>query len=332
MLLSAFGLGFSACSSDDDNNNAPVNPGQVQFNVTVPAPAPRAATTTASISQFHVYSFVNGAEYMPNVTVTRTGSDWVSSPVMYWPGDGQPVDFYCISPMVGSETTTDTSVPNIKGYVNTDGTTDLLYAVTRGATANPVKINFRHALSRLAFNFRRQAASPSQAPLRVEVKEVTVTDINSTGSFTYPSETTAAGGTNKGEWSAQSTLVSAPIYRNETTVLTDNYLTLNSTDYEFAIPQTLATSKADLSGAYVKVLCAVYDENSGVRIWPRGQNEDYLYFPLNSPGASNVTTAWEAGKAYAYNITIGVPAGTGKIEFDITVDEYPTFEDMYLEL
>ena len=327
MLLSAVGLGFTACSSDDDT---PVDGKAMRFNVTVPR-APRAATTTQSINQFNLYSFVDGAEYMSNVTVTRNGTEWEASPAMYWPGDGQAVDFYCISPMVGTETVTDTSVPNIKDYVNTDGTTDLLYAVTRGAKANPVKINFRHALAKLAFNFKRREASSSQAPLRVEVKGVTVTDVNSTASFTYPSETTAAGGEAVGIWSAQSMPKDAVIYQNATTVLTDNYMNINSTDYMFAIPQAIAQSEADKSGAYVKVLCAVYDEASGVRIWPRGASEDYLYFPLNSPGASNVTTSWEAGKAYAYNITIGVPAGTGKIEFDITVDEYPAFEDMYLE-
>ncbi|MCI9285771.1 MAG: fimbrillin family protein [Muribaculaceae bacterium] len=79
MLLSAVGLGFTACSSDDDT---PVDGKAMRFNVTVPR-APRAATTTQSINQFNLYSFVDGAEYMSNVTVTRNGTEWEASPAMY---------------------------------------------------------------------------------------------------------------------------------------------------------------------------------------------------------------------------------------------------------
>lgn len=330
LLLSAAGLGFTACSSDDDNTPVTGPGNQVSFNVTVPR-TQRAATTTQSINQFYAWSFVDGKEYMPGVSVSRDGAaSWVASPVMYWPADGQPVNFYCVSPLVGESTQTNASDPDIKGYVNTDGTTDLLYAVTLGATQNPVRINFRHALAKLAFNFKRREASSTQAALKVEVKGVTLTAVKTKGSFNYPRETTSMESTVSGVWRDQQSPADAVISQNETVVLTDNYMNINSTDYEFVIPQDIAESTPDYGGAYVKVLCAVYDERSGVRIWPTGQAEDYLYFPLNASGQA-ANTMWEPGKAYAYNITIGVPAGTGKIEFDITVDEYKQFEDMNIE-
>lgn len=322
-------LGIGGCSHDE-TPGAVASDRAIRFNVTVPK-ATRAATTTASIDHFRIFSFVNAKPYMSNVQATRTNNSWVTQPVMYWPADESPVNFYCISPMIREVTDSEVPNPNIENYENRDGKTDLLYSVTTGATSNPVGINFRHALSKLAFNFKRKAASPSQAPLKVEVKEVTITDVRSVASFSYPSQTTSQGGESTGSWHDQKDAADANIFNGETAILTDSYVNLNTTGYEFALPQTLGQSTADLSGPYVKVLCSIYDETSDVQIWPKGGGSSYLYFPLNSPGATNTTSAWQAGKAYAYNITIGVPANTGKIEFDVTVDEYPSFEDMYME-
>lgn len=318
-----------ACSHDDQPSVATSNK-EIRFNVTVPRAA-RAATTTASIDHFRIFSFVDSKPYMHNVTANKVNTSWVTTPVMYWPADDSPVNFYCISPMIREATSSEVPNPNIEDYEDKDGTTDLLYSVASGVTTNPVSINFRHALSKLAFNLKRKEASASQSALKVEVKELSITDIRTAGNFTYPSQTTSANSESAGTWHDQKNTSEIPIFKGTTATLTDSYTNLNSTGYEFAIPQTLAESKADLSGPYVKVLCSIYDENSGVRIWPKGEEHSYLYFPLNSPGSSNTSPAWSAGKAYAYNITIGVPATTGKIEFDVTVDEYPSFEDMYME-
>lgn len=320
---------FCACSHDDHPSMETSNK-EIRFNVTVPR-ASKAATTTASIDHFRIFSFVDSKPYMHNVTANKVNTSWVTTPVMYWPADESPVNFYCISPMIREASSTDVPNPNIEDYEDRDGKTDLLYSVASGVTTNPVSLNFRHALSKLAFNLKRKEASASQSPLKVEVKEVSITDIRTIGSFTYPTQTTSPNRESTGTWHDQNTSKEIEIYKGTATTLTDKYANFNSTGYEFAIPQALAESKADLSGAYVKVLCSIYDENSGVRIWPKGEEYSYLYFPLNSPGASNTASAWSAGKAYAYNITIAVPADTGKIEFDVTVDEYPSFEDMYLE-
>lgn len=322
--------GVCACSNDDQPSQHVSNK-EIRFNVTVPK-ATKAATTTASISHFRIFSFVKSKPFMSNVIANRNQGSWTTAPVMYWPADNSPVNFYCISPMIGEVEDADAvPTPNIKDYENSRGDIDLLYSVAAGVSENPVSINFRHALSKLAFNFKRREASASQAPLKVEVKEVSVTDIYTKASFTFPKNTTSQGSTDSGSWHDQRSSIDVDIFSGSTAVLTDSYQNLNSSGYEFAIPQNLAESRAAVSGTYVKVKCTIYDENSGVQIWPKGAQEDYIYFPLNSPGASNTTGEWQAGKAYAYNITIGVPSDTGKIEFDVTVDEYPSFEDMYLE-
>ena len=318
-------IGMTACSDKDDKT--PESGSEVRFNVTVPAAG--RLTTTQNIDQFSLWSYTGNKPYMSGVQARRSESSWSTMPTMYWPADGKAVDFYCISPAVSSDLENKSGRFDIEGFTNADGRTDLLYAVTLGASSNPVKINFRHALSKVAFNFKRREASSAQAPLKVDVSEVTLTSIMSTGSFNYPQSTTFANREDQGSWSELNDARDISVYSGGTTTLTDALANLNSSGYEFALPQTLALSKADNTGAYVKVLCSISDEKSGVRIWPKGQEQDYLYFPLNSE-AQAITREWEAGRSYVYNITIGVPDSSSMIEFDITVDEYKDFNNIEL--
>ena len=78
--------------------------------------------------------------------------------------------------------------------------------------------------------------------------------------------------------------------------------------------------------------CAIYHEDTGTQIWPRGAEYADIYFPLHSAaeGAQTVSE-WQQGRAYIYNLTIGVPSQTSAIEFDVTVDEYQSFADADIE-
>ena len=351
MLVGAATLALGACSSDDDNNQ-PANPtNAIEFNVTVPGS--RAVTSTTSISAFKVWAFVpsnSNPLFMNGVEVTRplTGGNWSYSPVMYWPVD-KAVNFYSISPAIKTTTSPNQGTEDIPGYVN-DGTTDLLYAVTmnqvRDETQNAqaVKLNFRHAMSRILFNLQR--LERPESPIQVEVDKVEIININSVGTFVYPRETTAPLNESKvvGNW-AENTITtprSYTIYDGESVELTDNYKPIPKEEVtegrvEFAIPQTLtpSTVSADgqtYGGAYVRVFCSIYDENTGVKLWPGkevpGYDEQsgnaYIYFPLC--GENAVYKKWEIGKAYAYNLTVDIPSSTSTtIEFDVTVDEYPEF-------
>lgn len=83
----------------------------------------------------------------------------------------------------------------------------------------------------------------------------------------------------------------------------------------------------------MKVLCDIYDEATGIKIWPSTTDANYddmtgagyVYFPLNGDNAQS--PRWELGKSYVYTLTVGVPdEGSGYIDFDITVDNYSEFE------
>ena len=338
ILLGAVVIG--GCSNDDLNINFD-DENAINFSVTVPR-SPRTATTTESINEFSVWAFVDGNKFMDNVTVVKNNNSWQYSPTMYWPADDKAVNFYSISPKIPKSEATVVNTPgtpDITGYTNTDGTTDLLYAVNMDETAGTtsvVKVNFRHALSQLQFNVRRYS-SDAASPLRVEVKSLELLNVYSKGNLTMPRQTTGISGENLSSWSSQSEPNSPVIYDGNVVVLdNDNPVELNSTGYMFALPQTLVPSvssaSASVQGACVRVLCAVYDQESGVKLWPSQTTQGYsdgmayLYFPLSTSGSS--VKEWRPGYAYRYNITIGVPAGSSVIDFDVTVDGYKDFGNL----
>ncbi len=114
---------------------------------------------------------------------------------------------------------------------------------------------------------------------------------------------------------------------------TDTPVELQNSGYIFAIPQTLTKSEVsgtNYSGAYARVLCEIFDRNTGVKIWPQSADvvsdgAGYIYFPLNASEQTNAE--WQLGKAYRYTINIDVPTTSNKIDFDVTVEEFPDFID-----
>ena len=343
MILGVVGLGLASCS-DDDNKDVKDENRAIQFNVTVPRASRAEVTTTQSINNFRVWAFVDGQKFMDGVHVTRPteGSNWTYSPVMYWPL-GQDVNFYGVSP--SDITTSNPPIqgdvnPDIPGFVNRAGKTDLLYSVNmKERESGRVQVNFRHALSQLQFKFRRLERGTS--PIRVEVIGVSLVGTNTVGDFKYPRETTTSSTSEKvrGTWSNQRTIVTQEIYDSTAVTLTNDYQVINNKGYAFVIPQDLVIGATDdvSTGAFVRVQCAIYDENTNVKLWPAStvpgydaaSGTAYIYFPLRNEQA-NVTT-WEPGKRYNYNVTIGVPQTSTTIGFDVTVDEYAEFTNTDLQ-
>lgn len=335
LFILATALAFTACS-DNDDSGAPKDTAKINFSVSVPK-SPRAVTTTSSINQFKTWGYVNQKVYMEDVEVNRVDNgSWSYQPAQYWPADEQKVNFYSYSPAdLSTETPNTPDNPDIPGFIN-NGTTDLLYGVNIGESSKSsvVKINFRHALAQVKFLFKRITPPDSPQPIDVKVRNVTVTGTYSTASFHFPTETTAAENPIVGEWVEPTDIKDMAIFDGEKS-LTDEAVELNSTGNMFAIPQDLTEStdvtKTD-NGAYVKVLCDIYDQKTGTKLWPSQSDETYdpatgagyLYFPLNN---NSVIEQWDAGRSYRYVLTIGVPKdSSGYIDFDITVDDYEEFD------
>lgn len=324
-------LTLSACSHQE--SDAPSMGNMITFNASAPLSG-RQVVTTNSLQEFKVWAFANGKPYMSDVHVGRTENGWSYAPSMYWPADA-PLNFYSYSPSIKTATTSDDSNPDIPGFIN-GGKTDLLYAVnigeTRGgANATPVQINFRHALSQVRFQMRPRVAKPGEQALSVKVKALDLLGTNTEGSFNFPLASTTIGNQVSGEWTDQKAIANKNIYEGTEILNTDTPVELITSGYIFSIPQKLTKSEVsgnNYSGVYARVLCEIFDRNTGVKIWPEATDAvsdgaGYIYFPLNSNDQAN--SEWQIGKAYRYTLNIDVPATSNKIDFDVTVEEFPDF-------
>lgn len=328
LILPLAGLAFAACSSDGDGGRD-VTGNEIRFNASAPV-APRTVSTTGNLDNFRVTAFVAGKKYMDNLQVLKVDNVWTYSPIMYWPAD-ETVNFFSYSPDNITHSTADDRMADILGYVN-NGTTDFLYGVNMnesGTNTRMVKINFRHALSQVRFYLKRKAQDP---PIRVDVTGVSLTNINNVGDFSFPRATTSASSATYGDWDEQTKPVDPVLYSGQPVTLTDNGKELNPGGYYFFIPQDLdGVGEDTVNGNFVKVTCAIYHQGTGTKVWPVGKEYGEIYFPLNTVDTHRQgIDEWEQGRAYVYNLTIGVPSGTGAIVFDVTVDEYSDFSETEL--
>ena len=163
-------------------------------------------TTTNSIENFRVYgvhydgtpttytSYIDGLE----CERATTGTSWVNHDSgYYWPMG--TMDFYAVSPSTNTITmgtlgAVASNEAQIKDYVITDAATgnneDLLYAVTVGETkkADDVQLNFKHALSQIAFNVK--VANDFTQSVTLEVKSISIVNVLNKGTFAYPKAAT----------------------------------------------------------------------------------------------------------------------------------------------
>lgn len=312
----------------------------ITFVVTAPL-TPKAAVNTNTINQFHTYVFANGNQYFDALVKKNAATNtWSYENEKYWPADGR-LNFYSISPAnISTSPSYDGEGADIPAFIS-HGQTDLLYAVNIVESKpdnGQVHINFRHALSQILVQARAKAEAN---PITVKVHEIVLSNIYTKGNFMFPRATTSsniAASAAIGSWSDQSKVETAlAVWSGSKDIADGGYQALlASNGYEFAIPQELTAYSAENinNAAYIKVLCEIYDGNGAeaVKIWPVSEDVpnqgSYILFPLAKANA----TAWEPGKCYRYNLTIGVPEGAGnKISFDVTVDEYSTIIDTDVE-
>lgn len=333
ILASIVGAGITCSCSDKDIVEEHDMGNTISFGALVPSVTRSAATTTSTISSFHVYAFTAGKPYMENVTVSRNGATWTYSPVMYWPET--PVNFYAYSPDIPDSPDADhTGLNSIVNYTN-QGNVDLLYAVNVGqiAKSTPVMMNFRHAMSKV--NVRLSSSNPM---ITVKVYNVSLLDVDYKGSFTFPSTSTAAGSEQGvGHWSNLNSPINILTFYS---LSPDEALTLTNTpvdvteknlEMDYMLPQPLENvdfNGSEFTGNAVQVDCEIFDASSGAKIWPRQDTPDYLLVPQTSYGrlVYPLTTSdlneWKIGCSYIYNIKINNPNVLKPIDFNVTVDEF----------
>lgn len=365
MALAAIAL--SSCSTDEliEQNYGP----EIQFSVVAnKATRAQASTTTlqddANGFKTMAYNATNGELFLSG-NVKHTGGAWKvdNGGTTFWPQE--KLNFYSVYPASTTLTKVqpegEESKMQIQDYtVKATADEDLLYATNtdQSKDAPEVKVNFRHALSQIAFT-----AKNTNANLKVTVKEIRVVGINNQGTYTLTNASTEGNKTNKGSWDvATSTAnynVTIPAITGETTSVEFNGTTgsIKTTPALFLMPQELDTwtvtkdaegKKYTATGsARIEVLCKI-DQKTGVAdnystLWPKtGTAEEYAWVAIPLTGEAGATadaaTLWKEGTRYIYNIVFGEGAGYDPgvdpenpvdpkpvlvpISFNITVDDF----------
>lgn len=265
-------------------------------------------------------------------------TSWEGTTTRYWSADGTH-DFYAIvngEMTVGDDPTT---VPTIVGFTpeaEVANQKDLLYAVafnkSRETTGETVNLNFRHALSQVEFR-----AKNTNEKLHVIISGVTVGQVPSTGTFTYPTEESndqfvdhdqdqdETNGAVTGTWNLENTKANysvafedLPIVKNANNTPVDLTISKdindNTRDFKksmLLLPTssitggngttawTPAAGETEYDGSYLAVNCQIYNIE-GAEFNPDSDvilHNGWAYIP--------VSFNWEPGKKYIYTFVFG---------------------------
>lgn len=344
LLAAGFLTLLGSCSQDDivDVNH---DGDEIRFMAVANAPTRAAAIhTTANLTEFQVSAVSAGKNYIQNDKFTKNGTSWSGDGTpRYWPEDeNQTVDFYA---HLGGESaytwvpgeTTIASFNNFKVADDVKAQEDLIYAVTtdQKQQETAVPLNFRHALSQIVFN-----AKNASQKIYVEIYGVEVYNVQNQGTFTFPSETTAAQvtddtqtdyeATNKGigTWSGKTGKTSYKVEFDDSIVVSSDGANLNKlvdvttgsdvTNAMVLLPQeTTAWDPATVggtaeanTGSYIAVKCKVYNIAKGDGVHADG--DELVWGGSDEKGAwLGIPAAfdWDQGKKYIYTLVFGNGGG-----------------------
>lgn len=186
-------LGLASCANDEtvlEQNDA----NRINFTVTTEGTS-RATDIYCPnnmITSFNVSATNGTATFFDGDVFTQSGGKWTGSVTRYWPTGGT-LSFYAYVNDGGTFTWDPTAAPTFTDFspaTTVADQTDLLYAVaadqSKPATTNPnINLNFRHALSQVVFK-----AKNTNPNLYVEIYGVSVCQVNSKGTFTFPTTST----------------------------------------------------------------------------------------------------------------------------------------------
>jgi hypothetical protein len=324
---------LTACSNDELID---VKQERITFNVTTEnVTRAKEIATATNLEQFSIYASytaeagATAASYINGDTLKKNsdGSWFASSGDRYWPNGGK-LTFYALANNDDNSFTFSEGKPSVVTHtVKADVAkqTDLLYAVTtdqsKPSDDSKVQINFRHALSQIAFK-----AKSVNSTLKITIDSVKLANVDYVGSFTLPTTTTEANSTDaaNGTWklttgktSYEVDVVSPAVLKgsSETSIdLSEDSSNPSDSRYMLLIPQdTKAWDKtADglKTGSYLALKCKIEnyvdDNTESVRIWPASTSTEtsaYVYVP--------VVFNWIAGHKYTYTFVFGSTTNGG---------------------
>ena len=237
------------------------------------------------------------------VTYSSTDSKWTYSPVKYWPTAGH-IDFLAYAPYDVKQVLNNNK--DLDFTVNSDVTKqiDLLWANAANKTKASGKVNFtfNHALAKIGYSVT-STNNDDQTTITVKSLKLAGNFADENIKAFYTKGTIDLSKANKADdlWSISDDT------KQNFTLLSDKALSTENklTDYLFVIPQDFTGTANNL---YVVVEYTVKTGESEIT------NKVY----------KEISKKFSQGKAYMINLTIGLTP----IEFEATVDLWPTAEDI----
>lgn len=304
--MSLAAIAMASCSKDEtmstNNGHAIDFRGAMQTRAT--------EMTTAGLESFFVTALdANQATYFENVTFSKSGDSYVSSPAYYWPSDDGDLSFFAYSPSVtglGNPTLTiNGSTKTLADFSPAAQVADQKDFITATATGNKtanesagVALLFNHQLSQIEVK-----AKNTNDGYIYKVCGVRIGKPVSKGSFNFSDS----------KWSLAADKANYVVEYGEAKTLNGTAASVMAEDGNNAmlIPQTLTAWKAEEDptntqvGAYLAVKVQIVTK-SGARVYPVESVGEYDWV------AVPISTNWEAGKKYVY--TLDFSNGAGKVD------------------
>lgn len=241
-ILAAAIVAFASCSQNEPE--ATYNDGTIKFAM---AQTRAGVTTTENLGSFNVYGYTEGATtldiFPANTTASKSGNVWTPSLKKYW-AENTTYNFFAVyAPTVASAendkiTAQSVTVSNNTmtiNFTNEKGEVDLVTAADGDVVTlynkegNTTNLTFKHALARVAFQFKWACNTGSD--MTIEVSNVTLGGTQKTGVLTVDAEGAQS-------WTATDNI--AISYVAPTTLSETNNLlpTINNdgTGYHYIIP------------------------------------------------------------------------------------------------
>lgn len=338
-MVFAIAAGLVACSNDQTIEQD-LNASSTISYTAQAATSGRAAAiynNTNVPSSFYVWATFTDATksstpvvYFNNDVVTKSGSTYQGVGAQYW--TAKPMSFYAIAGISATSDITNWSWGNTYatpsfGYTLKNATAnqqDLMYATNINIskpTNGIVPLNFRHALSQIAFKVK-----VDHPDLYVNIKNITVNNVSSTGVLTLPNANTStnvgtsatgyAEGTTLATWTTSGqgdySISFAPTGQTYATVKYNE--TLAGNDVMMLLPGDYSASKWATGKApsdtevYFAIECDIYHKagdatqtaaagtSLDVALW-QGSTTKLILIPAS--------LVWQPGRKYTYTFVFG---------------------------
>lgn len=346
LLLPVSALLVGCAADDGPSGSGGISPSGdvVAFSPLIPNAVPGRQTRgsgvidNANLQEVHVATYVNRRPYVTDIILSRQGAVWQASPTVYWPVNGD-VNFFSYAPELPSVSSfqvthsevTDTARVH---YFVSDFTTDLLYGCNYGLNrrSGQVKIDLRHAMSRLHFLFRNKPGSFTVC----HIYRVDIVNVLDRGDFVFPLATTTESNSPLGRWVMDTMLnYKDIIIRQNPTLVGDTARVLDDLQPDLLVIPQQVTKVLKINqgghyaqGIYLAIRCLFTAPGMKDPVWPSPESPGYdpttgsayIFVPLRLESC----TEWKQGYYYTYTVNLAAPQAYNPddINFLVTVSIY----------